>query len=87
MVFFFFFFFCLWCNAKSSCPLTVSFLSNRRSLLLAMAQRPKFYTNGASAQYGTRRLRWDGRSAYTIQEIRIGENEVSLSGFLFSPGG
>lgn len=53
----------------------VSFSSNRRSLLLAMAQRPKFYTNKASAQYGTRRLRWN---AYTVQEIRIG---ASLSGF------
>lgn len=39
-------------------------LSNGWGLLLVMAQRPKFYTNQTSAQYGTRRQRWDGRSAY-----------------------
>lgn len=38
----------------------------------------EIYTNEASAQYETRRLRWDGRSAYTIQRIRIGEKMKSL---------
>lgn len=68
-------FFGLWCNGKLPCPSPTFFLFNRRSLLLAMAQRPKFYTNEASAQYGTRRLRWN---VYTVQEIRIGERMKPL---------
>lgn len=53
-----------------------------------MAQRPNFYTNQASARYGTLGCSGMAESAYTVQGIRIGggggENEGAESSFLSS---